>query len=108
MALIATIGSDAVKDSGFVYVIFPCLLSTAMLLGVALVFNNLSTLPNRNYPVYWRFWNASSGATKAGVTEAELQETSRQAHPVADDVEVLAEGGTIYPPRVPLYTLSNV
>ena len=52
-ALIAVIGSDRVHALGYEYVLVPVLIGAAILLVVALAINNLSTNPQRHYPVYW-------------------------------------------------------
>lgn len=54
-ALIAIIGTDKVKELGYLYVLSPVLTGTLILLVVALVFNNLT--PNRKYPTDRRFTN---------------------------------------------------
>lgn len=56
-ALIATIGSDQIKELGYLYVLSPVLSGVIVLLTVALVFNNIT--PNRQYPRnkhWYRFW----------------------------------------------------
>ena len=50
-ALLPLIGSDAIRDLGFLFVVYPLLISEAMLVFVALLYNNLFTY--RWYPVYW-------------------------------------------------------
>jgi len=47
-ALIAIIGSDKIKDLGYMYVISPVLLGVLILLLTALVFNNMTS--SRSYP----------------------------------------------------------
>lgn len=54
-ALIAIIGTDRVKQLGYLYVLSPVLTGTLILLVVALVFNNIT--PNRKYPTNRRFTN---------------------------------------------------
>lgn len=54
-ALIAIIGTDRVKQLGYLYVLSPVLTGTLILLVVALVFNNIT--PNRKYPTDRRFTN---------------------------------------------------
>ncbi len=54
-ALIAIIGTDKVKQLGYLYVLSPVLTGTLILLVVALVFNNIT--PNRKYPTDRRFTN---------------------------------------------------
>lgn len=54
-ALIAIIGTDRVKQLGYLYVLSPVLTGTLILLAVALVFNNIT--PNRKYPTDRRFTN---------------------------------------------------
>lgn len=56
-ALIATIGSDQIKELGYLYVLSPVLSGVIILLTVALVFNNIT--PNRRYPRnkhWYRIW----------------------------------------------------
>jgi CBS-domain-containing membrane protein len=50
-ALIAVIGSPAVHALGYMYVIIPAGAGAAIILGVALVVNNLSR--RRSYPRWW-------------------------------------------------------
>ena len=50
-ALVAVIGSPQVHAMGYGFVLFPGLIAPLVLLGVALVFNNLT--PKRAYPEYW-------------------------------------------------------
>ncbi len=50
-ALVAVIGSPQVHAMGYGFVLFPGLMAPLVLLGVALVFNNLA--PKRAYPEYW-------------------------------------------------------
>ena len=52
-SVLAVIGSPAVKNSGYYYVIFPALISSTILVTVALLMDNLSQLPQRAYPAYW-------------------------------------------------------
>lgn len=52
-ALIAIIGSDKIKNLGFVYVVSPVLTGVLILLLVALIFNNLTK--NRKYPTDKKF-----------------------------------------------------
>ncbi len=52
-ALIAIIGTDRVKQLGYLYVLSPVLTGTLILLVVALIFNNIT--PNRKYPTDRRF-----------------------------------------------------
>lgn len=54
-ALIAIIGTDRVKQLGYLYVLSPVLTGTLILLVVALVFNNIT--PSRKYPTDRRFTN---------------------------------------------------
>jgi CBS-domain-containing membrane protein len=51
-ALIAVIGSDAVHDLGFFYVLVPATLGPLLLLLVALLVNNIPQ--SRRYPEIWR------------------------------------------------------
>lgn len=52
-ALIAVIGSEKIKDLGFLYVLSPVLSGVVILLAVALVFNNITS--QRRYPTDGRF-----------------------------------------------------
>lgn len=52
-ALIAVIGEEKVHALGYFYVLSPILLSALIMLLVALFVNNMSSNPNRHYPVYW-------------------------------------------------------
>ena len=52
-ALIAVIGSSKVHELGYLFVIFPILSSTLVMLIIALIINNISKNPNRHYPRYW-------------------------------------------------------
>jgi CBS domain-containing membrane protein len=52
-ALIAIIGSDKIKELGYMYVISPVLVGVTILLIVALLFNNMTT--NRYYPTHKRY-----------------------------------------------------
>lgn len=53
-ALIAVLGSPAIEELGFTYVIAPVLTGVLTMLGVALVVNNIA----RRYPLYW--WTPKS------------------------------------------------
>ncbi len=50
-ALIAVIGGDEIRRLGYMYVVFPCLVATLLMLAVALVVNNIPR--NRRYPQFW-------------------------------------------------------
>lgn len=52
-ALIAVIGSEKIKELGYIYVLSPVLTGCVILCVVALIFNNLT--PNRKYPTSNRF-----------------------------------------------------
>ncbi len=52
-ALIAVIGSNDIHSLGYVYVLFPVLSGAAILLVIALIFNNMT--PQRKYPTDGRF-----------------------------------------------------
>lgn len=52
-ALIAVIGSSKIHELGYMYVLFPILSSTILMLIIALIINKLSKLDNRKYPRYW-------------------------------------------------------
>jgi CBS domain-containing membrane protein len=56
-ALIAVIGSQQIKDLGYLYVISPIVTGVIILLLIALIFNNLT--PNRRYPAnpdWYKLW----------------------------------------------------
>lgn len=50
-ALIAVIGSEKIHNLGYWYIVDPVLEGVGIMLGVALIVNNLS--PLRKYPSYW-------------------------------------------------------
>lgn len=50
-ALIAVLGGEKIKALGYWYVLSPCLLGALVILGVALLFNNLPR--KRRYPLFW-------------------------------------------------------
>jgi CBS domain-containing membrane protein len=52
-ALLAVIGSEKIKDLGYLYVVSPVLVGAVILLITAIVFNNIT--PNRKYPTSKRF-----------------------------------------------------
>lgn len=52
-ALIAVIGGDKIHQLGYFYVFYPVLSGAVIMMLVALLVNNLSTNPERHYPVYW-------------------------------------------------------
>jgi CBS domain-containing membrane protein len=52
-ALIAIIGAPKIHQLGFWYVLSPVLSGTIILLIIALIVNNLSSNPKRQYPRYW-------------------------------------------------------
>lgn len=52
-SLIAVIGSSQIHELGYMFIISPILLSTFVMLIIALVINNLSKNPKRHYPRYW-------------------------------------------------------
>lgn len=52
-ALIAIVGSSKIHDLGYIYVLFPILSSSVLMLIIALIINKLSKLDNRKYPRYW-------------------------------------------------------
>jgi CBS domain-containing membrane protein len=52
-ALIAVIGSSQVHSAGYNFVIMPVASGVILMLIVALVVNNLSGNPKRNYPRFW-------------------------------------------------------
>ena len=52
-ALLAVIGSERIRDLGYLYVLTPVFSGSLILLGVALLFNNIT--PHRQYPTSKRF-----------------------------------------------------
>ena len=50
-ALIAVTGGEGIRQLGYMYVLFPCLAATLLMLAVALVVNNIPK--NRRYPQFW-------------------------------------------------------
>ena len=52
-ALIATTASKRVKQMGYLYMIFPVLLGTTLLVAMGALYNNMSKDPGRVYPVWW-------------------------------------------------------
>jgi CBS-domain-containing membrane protein len=52
-ALIAVVGSDQVHQLGYWYIVQPVMSGAFMMLLVALLINNLSSNPDRQYPKYW-------------------------------------------------------
>jgi CBS domain-containing membrane protein len=52
-ALIAVIGGTRIHALGFSYLFTPVLIGSLIMLVVAVVVNNVSTNPNRQYPRYW-------------------------------------------------------
>ena len=57
-ALITVIGSEHVHQLGFLYVLSPVVLGALIMLGVALIVNNLISF--RRYPVFW--WLAAKAS----------------------------------------------
>lgn len=52
-ALIAVVGGPEIHRLGYSYVLSPIVVGALLMLGVALVVNNLSDNPKRHYPRYW-------------------------------------------------------
>lgn len=52
-ALIAVIGGESIHSLGYLYPFFPVFAGSALMVLVAVMVNNLSTDPKRNYPTYW-------------------------------------------------------
>lgn len=52
-ALIAVIGSSQIHELGYMFVLTPITIGAIILLIIGLVVNNLSSNPNRHYPLYW-------------------------------------------------------
>ncbi|WP_363322540.1 HPP family protein [uncultured Desulfovibrio sp.] len=50
-ALIAVTGGEGIRQLGYLYAFVPCLTGACLMLGIALVVNNLSAA--RRYPLYW-------------------------------------------------------
>jgi CBS-domain-containing membrane protein len=55
-------GGKALHDLGFIYVIFPAVLSSLLHVALAVIMNNISSSPARQFPAYWRFWGAAAPA----------------------------------------------
>lgn len=53
LALIAVLGPANVHRLGYEFVLTPVFVGVMILIGVALVVNNLSPDEERHYPVYW-------------------------------------------------------
>jgi len=84
-ALFAVIAPAETVD--WLYPIFPIMAGSILQVSIAVFWNNLSSLPSRQYPVYWLFWKnlfkgfgtpmwgvmlpGSSYIQKRGLTEAE-------------------------------------
>lgn len=54
--MIPVVGSDAIVNAEFGYVIFPIFLGSVIHVAIAVFIGNLSTNPKRRYPIYWKFW----------------------------------------------------
>ena len=52
-ALIAIIGGDSIYALGFLYLLFPVFVGSVLMVLVAVLVDNLSKDPKRNYPTYW-------------------------------------------------------
>lgn len=52
-ALIAVIGSSKIHELDYLYVLFPILSGTIVMLIIALIINKLSNSHDRKYPRYW-------------------------------------------------------
>lgn len=52
-ALIAVIGGEQVQSLGYWYVVSPVLAGACIMLGVALLVNNMSSEGEGHYPAYW-------------------------------------------------------
>lgn len=50
-ALIAVTGGEGIRQLGYLYALVPCLAGACLMLGIALVTNNLAAA--RRYPLYW-------------------------------------------------------
>lgn len=50
-ALIAVTGGEGIRRLGYLYALVPCLVGACLMLGIALVVNNLPA--SRRYPLYW-------------------------------------------------------
>lgn len=58
-ALIFATGPPALKQIGFLYVLFPAIFSSALHVFIGCLINNLSTMPPRRYPAYWNAYKKS-------------------------------------------------
>lgn len=52
-ALLAVIGSNRVKNIGYIYVLFPCIIASALQVTIGIIWNNLSKVEKRSYPILW-------------------------------------------------------
>ena len=95
MALIAVIGSDSVKRSGFWYVLMPGLAGSCIQVAIGIVVNNCQRgSEKRRYPRRWRPgvaccppWKRRCGVRRASAVEAKAQAEPRaepQAEPQAE------------------------
>ncbi len=50
-ALIAVTGGEGIRQLGYLYALVPCLAGACLMLGIALLTNNLAG--ERRYPLYW-------------------------------------------------------
>jgi hypothetical protein len=56
-------GGKALHDIGFIYVIFPSVLSSIIHVAIAVLVNDIPSDPVRQYPAYWNGWQEGQGAS---------------------------------------------
>ncbi len=61
-SVIAVTDGARAKSLGFLFLIFPALLASLFMVLVAVLLNNLSSDPKRQYPTYWVPYNLSKKA----------------------------------------------
>lgn len=72
LALIIFLGTDRIRDLGFLVIIFPAALGAIVLVLVGMIFNNLSSDVTRHYPTYWKFWPPGEAITRRSVTQSRI------------------------------------
>lgn len=68
-ALIAVMGSQRVHQIGYLYVLFPGIVSSSVLVTLGILLNNLSSISNRQYPMTWLPWPRSMFVSDASKKE---------------------------------------
>ena len=74
-ALIAVIGSERVHQLGFLYVLSPVALGALIMLVVALIVNNLTSV--RRYPVFWWVTAKASKTQRSSIFRSPLESQER-------------------------------